>query len=66
MDVDHVVFVAIVTDEMNAHGRRSAVREGLVVPVTTQMSPYNLERYPKQDLQVVKHHHSNLDQVQTA
>jgi hypothetical protein len=66
MAVDHAVFVATVTDEMNVHGRQSAVREGLVVLVTTPMSLYNLERYPRQDLQVAKHHRSDLDQSQTA
>ena len=66
MAVDHVASVATVTDEMNAHGRQSAVREGLVVLVATQMSLYSPERHPRQILRVVKHHHSDLDQVQTA
>jgi hypothetical protein len=60
MDFDRVVFVATVTDEMNAHGRRSVVREGLVVLVTTQMSLYSLEKHPRQAPRNMKHHRSNL------
>jgi hypothetical protein len=53
---------------MNAYGQQSVAHEGLVIQVTTQMSLYNPEKYPRQDLdlQLVKHHHSDLDQSQTA
>jgi hypothetical protein len=66
MDSSLAVFVATVMDEMNAHGRQSAVREGLVVLVTTQMSLYTLERYPRQDFKMMNHYRSNLHRSQTA
>jgi hypothetical protein len=64
--VDPAACVATVTDEMNASGRQSVVRERLAVLVTTQMSLYNPKRWPRQDLQTTKHYRSRLDQTRTA
>ena len=62
MDLAPAVSVATVTDEMNAHGRQSVEREGLVVRVTL----HTLERHPRQNFQTTKHYRSRLGQPQTA